>query len=878
MFLCRKPREKTLRHSLGQASALAIALVAVLIILGLGYLGFVLIFGGAKELQNAVDSGTLGVATQSLVNPEIELTDALELRQFSALADKRDNKYYINLGNLNRIWGQALAVLVNVDEMANKNVAGPQANTNARKIYELATAISQKLTKKFQGEVPELQGVFTKLASQNPLRMIKGSITRLAWSTSFVDARRPSNVRVNPNQLPAGITLETDSRGYMLGYQNYQLKDGAGKTYIFDFVPLEYGRKPRVISQSSFDAGKNFAQNFPSLSDAIPPNAFSYTARLEGEEPGKALTAISAAAAKDVRAGFEISFPHGFVRIDNYKGIGGSTDSPGSGLHALDYASRQTTQQYADALNNSGTRIGSLLGSTMFNPIQVKCAQLKPWANNMGVELKWEQAIGWLENIGNNALEVLCSMPARRAVGCMAAGAAALLPIPNTMDLGGGITVGIPPQAKALLVIAFCAPRLFDDLRAPCLIRKRPCEYHFVFGHTPVVAQGLGDGWFYGPGETGVDPGYYTVTAQKANEHRLLFDIENGDQDTLRNMTYIAEFLRAPQAIGEWLGFMPQLNVDLGVFTAYFWAANNPSGADYSSKMLFRLNTNDESLVSGMRKRIEEDQLPSLLNAGGQKKYTEQLSSLRDVLLDRKSDASVSSIYDWLSRRIRQIKPSALNSELSAVLGDSNDLPLGASAVIFMDEESKRLQVSILSTGSWDYIAGAMPPAWLKAELESSSADSSAAFPDEQYLGTLQKNYYRLVDPRQDFSGADSNLPQSVSNDYPARVHNYDVYSLRPSSGYSGLLGVLELKSIIRKKCALSDRTTTNEWNLPEDCFTASPYTDRYGDVSSGDIGNFYQDVPGHTQNQPIYQLLAEIQKWLDQLGRWLASIGRSNV
>src|SRR5262249_4348127 len=140
-----------------------------LVVIGIGFFIFSMYFGGSREARNASDASALNVGKQAAtINVNLGGGDEGEF------TDVADSGQFINLKNINRVWGKALMVGMNASQM------GGSANGNASNVRAAAQAISEKLSTALS-KADNLTGFYQDLAGANSLRML-GNNSQLKWS------------------------------------------------------------------------------------------------------------------------------------------------------------------------------------------------------------------------------------------------------------------------------------------------------------------------------------------------------------------------------------------------------------------------------------------------------------------------------------------------------------------------------------------------------------------------------------------------------------------------------------------------------------------------------------------------------------------------
>lgn len=775
----------------GQTMPMAVVAVIVLVLLGACVVGLMAIFGGSNELQNAVDSGNLNVATMSVVGPEVQLNPQ-QAEQFAGVAVERSGKFYINLGNINRVWGQTMAVVLNAQMMDKENgqrVFSPEAQMHVRHIYSLATEISRDLTSKLNLPSIELSTAYKTLSGSNSLRMVGQSDPTLLgenWSTSFYEQmqKKDSNVYINTaQQFAAGaIQLPTQlfnpNRGYMLGYEPFFLNDPMQGRYDFCFIPLSHEQRPFLVPLQKFDLSKptDFLAGF-NLQGVTPPNSFSYLSRADAPKTDAKLQKTAAGVAKDVTAGYPIQFPRGFIRIDNDPGVGQNAE-PGLGLqgfHVIDHLSQVVvTPKYTSLFGQSESPV---LAETVFNPLQVKTGfYFPPW--------------GWVGR--KAAITFVYALGGMGVAPRLCAGATpffyyfciAIMSLVNGMQLIWG-------------------PEITDDggIKA-------------AMGHTPAVSY---SGPMLHPSKTS---GWFSVYASNANMNKLPLMLEGGNEGPLWVGIILGEFMRQKLIENNVTSAIP---MDIDLFIA--WHMANAMGPDYEEILRF---SPPENITSGMKVRLTDTlPVPSLINLSG-KKYVVD-GSIKDFLGNRENTPVVNPFCQALRRRMRLIKPDATQSDLNEIMNNAYPIPLGCSAFIFLGTD-KKLKVGVARGQT--QVGGDRLPAWINRFMYT-KPDRKEPWQFGRFEESIARSYYRMADPTKDYRSKSKGFDQSISNDYPSTMQNFDDYFFHPASGFNGLLGALQLRSGVKRICAMAETNmkSSSTWEMPENCFIHDGlYQGKYGD------------------------------------------------
>jgi hypothetical protein len=318
------------RHKKGSITAFGVVLAMVLVVLGGGFLFFILFMGGQREVKNAVDAGMLNIGKQVQDNISVTLSPSEDQRCFldvttdtidsSAIGDGK-----VDLRRINRVWGEAMLMAINADAAGGNAGSGTSnAQSACQGAKDLSDALSDKLT-----TASNLFPFFTEFTDSNSVRMLGTAVkakvlSGSGWQTSLMDRNSESNIVLNgspPNfNLPPGYSLPNDtytksqrknvpteagSYYFLKGYAPLTI---AGNT--FWQVPYQYDEKPHMVAKSEFDAHTVSAE--PISWDKAVPNGFSGEGEAQkGNSGEKALSCVLT----NPRQPFQLAIPHGFVKI-----------------------------------------------------------------------------------------------------------------------------------------------------------------------------------------------------------------------------------------------------------------------------------------------------------------------------------------------------------------------------------------------------------------------------------------------------------------------------------------------------------------------------------------------------------------------------------
>ena len=325
-------RHSKTRNKRGSIITFAVILALTLVVLGSGFIFFVLFMGGQKETKNAVDAGILNAGKQAIDKISVPLAGG-PLSPFADITTDRAANYLmgdglINLRRVNRMWGKAMLIGINAAAMQSEGNVGGGAG-NAQSAFNEAQQVSDSLAQKLMTQ-QNLHPFFQDVAGQNSIRMLGNGVqikvkSGTGWETSLLDRGCESNIVLNGAppffNLPPGYVLpnayftkctrpnppaEAANLYFLKGYTPLTV---GGKT--FWQVPFKFDDKPHLVARSTFDA--NTMKNQPLNWNFAVPNAFSG----EGEaiKSGPQGEKATSWMLTNPREPFQMSMPHSFVKI-----------------------------------------------------------------------------------------------------------------------------------------------------------------------------------------------------------------------------------------------------------------------------------------------------------------------------------------------------------------------------------------------------------------------------------------------------------------------------------------------------------------------------------------------------------------------------------
>lgn len=364
-------RKKRKRH--GAALGLAAALAFALVLLVVAFFTISLYFGGSRETRNATDAGALNVGKKSLF-----VTVPSNGGDEDYYSDVSDSSGKFGLTNIDAVWGKALWVGINSQEINNKGLSNGDTSNHNSNLYQAAENISDRLSDKLN-DPDNLYSFFDEMSLGNSVRMLGDAVTDKAkhggfWKTALMERGQESNVTITSDQMPSSVSLASlnpvsakDGSQCLPGYQPVSVN---GRNYWF--VPFKYNERPRLESKTHFDANTQTAIPLAGWPKAVP-NTFSVESITSGGASANQ-TAIAYVKANPMFR-YEMRIPHGYIRL---KFPDNEAHWTLNGLPTLppesDYGYMTETQVKQIPVPTCGTGTATvLLGNEYIPPTVFKC-------------------------------------------------------------------------------------------------------------------------------------------------------------------------------------------------------------------------------------------------------------------------------------------------------------------------------------------------------------------------------------------------------------------------------------------------------------------------------------------------------------------------
>lgn len=821
-----------MKSRLSTGGALVVVLISalVLVILGVGFIFFSKIFGGGREMQNAVDSGSLNAAKTALIRPGTDAGDVDE-KQFLGFKNPGQNPAF-SLGNINRVWGQALLVSLNYKAMDAEGSDGPTANENARKTVDAAKRINDRIAAALrpQNNLPAsaLQTAFLDTSNSNTLKMVSSNANdQLQISNGaqvgFQDAKGQSNVCI-PDAMMTNIVDEEDlatlqttlakisagstgfsgqavarseggrfnSPGRLLnGYQDLSIDDDK-KIY---FVPLRPEAKPHMLSGTEFNSQK------PQLTATENPvnNSFFTKGKMKEEKSNQMLDFAAIALAEPVDPAFAMSIPRGFVKVKNWKGFSTTStmldhftnndnlklnDGSHRGMHAAEYANHQllmARSSYRGPNHASDDPFATEMGNPYFG--LVNPTTQAPLTNADGAPVYGRESL----------VQELMNINEAKAAG-QPPPDGLVAPSDDDPQCGGRFATPLPETLKC------------SDIKNSDTLRISPAEVSVsVNGDGEVVATNPGQQDALSTAIVAhiIEHVHDTEDAFGSDIHPHIWSID--PQKVTPQQQQVANFMKTGPA-------------------------DDPYAWLYTGQLIM-----DDKLGNGhMSRDGVTGQSPIPFGRAG---------SIWEYLEDKEPGQGTPNmqekVLNRITQRVLEIKPDFgggdVRGQMETLLKSVN-LDMNQDAYIFMDADNT-MKVGVVHGGTTNHAAGAQLPDWLKEEIVALGGGADGdGLKDGKHPELLGKTTF--YGPRRSITTQPDPLSKRVENvpgdwGYPVPYTNADnpppgaqmveiqlsnKYVFRPCTGYQGQLAVLELKSFIHNPGCPPVDYSASPPTFPEEC------------------------------------------------------------
>jgi hypothetical protein len=314
------------RTQAGQTLPLAVGFTIVLALLGCAFFLMSELLGGHKESQNSVDASCLNMTKEISKNVGISLNPGIEQDNFSSLVDPDTNQ--LNLLYYNRVIAQALVVAANAQQESTSS-----AISNAQSLFDaiqnnsgqVPKCLAARLSQSLSDPNGLAANYFSEMETKNTLRLLGNSAAiayrpadyGVSYMNRYSDnSGAAANISVDTTVFPSlapYVSSQKDpncpNASFLQGYNDFTINNIGTITA----VTLNPGQGPHLVSRNAF----NSQTASPSNAGTVPPNAFTSSALLSGQQSFVKIAAATTGALKT----FSPGIPGGFIRIRNLPGI-----------------------------------------------------------------------------------------------------------------------------------------------------------------------------------------------------------------------------------------------------------------------------------------------------------------------------------------------------------------------------------------------------------------------------------------------------------------------------------------------------------------------------------------------------------------------------
>lgn len=279
-----------------------VALCSLLAVIALGAAFQLMIYlGSSQELKNSVDAAALNVGMRAT---EIKVPAPVEFE------DVADCNGRIGLQNINRVWGKALLVNANAEDMRKSSLDNQFVKDQATRAYMKAGKINDQLYNMLTSGA-STDAFFNQMTANKPAKLLKvnGAVNSNhddEWSTACLYPGEESNISFDAQSLPTGTVLhsvEVKDKTFIQGYNPMTVNQKD-----FCFTTFHNDEAPHLVGMNLFNKAK---QGAIEASFTPIPNTF----KTGGALNGKLNLNASAAAVANPMLTYQLHFPRAYVMI-----------------------------------------------------------------------------------------------------------------------------------------------------------------------------------------------------------------------------------------------------------------------------------------------------------------------------------------------------------------------------------------------------------------------------------------------------------------------------------------------------------------------------------------------------------------------------------
>jgi len=297
-----KTRQTRTRRKSGASIALVLVCVFLVAVIIAACFNFGMVMGGSQQVRNAVDASVLNVSKR-IVESKVPAAPGFE--------DCADTGGMVGVSNISRVWGKAMLINANAEEMVREGSAGTFTSSFADTSYGVANNINSSLVSKVEDRTT-LNSYYRHMANTRFagfLGLGSSSLQRAddePFDFAMVGRGGDSNLKFAQDQFPPSVSVQGNCSSCMPGYQSMTVN---GREFILPTFPA--GQMPKLLADGAFQAARPEAMPLGGGPAAIP-NAFASTGYVDGN---RASIRASAAALANPQRQYVLAIPKAYVRL-----------------------------------------------------------------------------------------------------------------------------------------------------------------------------------------------------------------------------------------------------------------------------------------------------------------------------------------------------------------------------------------------------------------------------------------------------------------------------------------------------------------------------------------------------------------------------------
>ncbi|MCA9803946.1 MAG: hypothetical protein KC777_18375 [Cyanobacteria bacterium HKST-UBA02] len=297
-----KRRFEKIRRQSGASIALVLVCVFLIAVIIAACFNFGMVMGGSQQVRNAVDASVLNVSKE-IVQSKVPTQSGFE--------DCADTSGMVGVSNISRVWGKAMLINANAEEMVREGSAGQNTSGMADTSYGVANNINSSLVSKVEDRTT-LNSYYRHMANTRFAGLLGfggPSLQRAddePFDFAMVGRGGDSNLKFGQDQFPPSVSVQGNCSSCMPGYQSMTVN---GREFMLPTFPA--GQMPKLLADGAFQAARPEAMPLGGGPAAIP-NAFASTGYVDGS---RASIRASAAALANPQRQYVLAIPKAYVRL-----------------------------------------------------------------------------------------------------------------------------------------------------------------------------------------------------------------------------------------------------------------------------------------------------------------------------------------------------------------------------------------------------------------------------------------------------------------------------------------------------------------------------------------------------------------------------------